>query len=442
MEAPAHQVGLEFEPGLGTRILDNIDQAPGNLPSLEFVLAELWETRRRGQLRHETYEAMGKLQGAIAQRADETFARLTPVDQEAARRVFLQLVRPGEGTADTRRRATWAEVGDAVRPVVQVLADARLLVTGRDEATGEQTLEVVHEALIRHWRRLQSWLDQDREFLLWHQRLRGAVAEWERTEHDAGGLLRGAPLAEAERWLGERTEDLTLAERRLIQESVARREQERELQEQRRRRFTWTAVGVAGILLLLAFLAWWQRSDAINQAVLARIARLDAETERDRAEQRRKESERLRHISVAQALATQALHQHDQRKDERGALLARQAFLLNEQHQGHGLDQVDDALRTILRTPYFSRILRHEGRVLSVAFSSDGARPASGSRDGIIRIWIARTETLREMVCEKVWRNLTLDEWHRFVGVDITYEPTCPNRPLGEGVMLPAIPSR
>ncbi len=83
------------------------------------------------------------------------------MDQEAARHVFLQLVRPGENTADTRRRATFAELGDKVRPVVHALDDARLLVTGRDEATEEQTLEVAHEALIRHWRRLRSWLDQD-----------------------------------------------------------------------------------------------------------------------------------------------------------------------------------------------------------------------------------------------------------------------------------------
>ncbi len=39
-----------------------------------------------------------------------------------------------------------------------------------------------------------------------------------------------------------------------------------------------------------------------------------------------------------------------------------------------------------------------------------------------IRIWIARTETLTEMVCEQVWRNLTWDEWHRFVGTDLPYE--------------------
>jgi WD40 repeat protein len=86
-------------------------------------------------------------------------------------------------------------------------------------------------------------------------------------------------------------------------------------------------------------------------------------------------------------------------------------------------------------------ILRHEGGVPSVAFSPDGTRLASWNGSRNVRIWIARTETLREMVCEKVWRNLTWDEWQRFVGVDITYEPTCPNRPSGDG-LPPEVPAR
>jgi tetratricopeptide (TPR) repeat protein len=34
------------------------------------------------------------------------------------------------------------------------------------------------------------------------------------------------------------------------------------------------------------------------------------------------------------------------------------------------------------------------------------------------------------MVCEKVRRNLTIEEWYQFVGFDIPYERTCPNLPL------------
>jgi hypothetical protein len=37
------------------------------------------------------------------------------------------------------------------------------------------------------------------------------------------------------------------------------------------------------------------------------------------------------------------------------------------------------------------------------------------------------------MVCQLVWRNLSMDEWRQFVGDGIPYERTCPNLPFGEG---------
>lgn len=71
----------------------------------------------------------------------------------------------------------------------------------------------------------------------------------------------------------------------------------------------------------------------------------------------------------------------------------------------------------------------HEQSVTSLAFGKDGNMLISGSYDNTIRIWIARTQILADMVCEKVLRNLTLDEWRWFMGRDIPYEPTCPNLP-------------
>jgi hypothetical protein len=75
----------------------------------------------------------------------------------------------------------------------------------------------------------------------------------------------------------------------------------------------------------------------------------------------------------------------------------------------------------------------HEDRVLSVMFSPDGERLASGSADQTVRIWVVRAEILADKICEKVWRNLTLDEWHQFVGKDIPYERTCTSLLSGEG---------
>lgn len=198
------------------------------MPLLEFVLTGLWQARRAGQLTHEAYQSMGGVQGAMAQRAEQVRAALGPKQEMALRQVFLQLVRPGTGTEDTRRRASLDHFGGAVQPAIQQLAKERLLVTGRDEASGKETVEVAHEALIQHWARLRQWLDADREFLTWRERLEAALGEWERTSRkDAGTLLRGAPLAEAEHWLSERADDLTEDERTYIQASVRARNRSR-----------------------------------------------------------------------------------------------------------------------------------------------------------------------------------------------------------------------
>jgi KaiC/GvpD/RAD55 family RecA-like ATPase len=279
---PARRVGLKFEPGLVERILDDVGEEPGNLPLLEFALTELWARRQAGRLTHAAYEEIGGIAGAIAQRAEEVFGGFTPEEQEAARRVLTRLVRvarPEEGTEDTRRRATLAELspsqvgkGPGVRAVVKALADARLVVTGRDEATGEETVEVAHEALIRGWERLRRWLDEDREFLLWRQRLRVALEEWQRTGRDEGALLRGAPLTEAERWLAERAEDLNLDEQKYIRESVALREREQTARQRLRQRIT-LGLGVGLLIALtLAGLAGvgWRRAEEQRQIALAR----------------------------------------------------------------------------------------------------------------------------------------------------------------------------
>jgi len=100
---------------------------------------------------------------------------------------------------------------------------------GEGPAAG-QTVEVAHEALIRRWERLRGWINEDIEFILWRQRIETLVEQWEQHERDAGCLLRGSPLSEAERWLGARPEDLTTATNQFIQESIALRRKESEQQ--------------------------------------------------------------------------------------------------------------------------------------------------------------------------------------------------------------------
>lgn len=294
---PAEQQGATFEAGLVERILDDVGDEPGNLPLLEFALTLLWEKQAAGRLTHTAYEEIGQATGALARCAEEVFNKLDVADQERAQQVFVQLVLPGEGTDDTRRVATRDEIGEANWPLTRHLADRRLVVTGREADTGQETAEVAHEALIQRWARLRSWLETDRAFRTWQEGLRVALRQWETAARDPDVLLRGAALAQAADWLAAREPALGQAERDFIQAGVQQREQEEvertaqrareRAAERRARRLLGTLAAVLGaaavFALLLTAFSFQQRRQAqeaysLSLAANARRALDDRDT--------------------------------------------------------------------------------------------------------------------------------------------------------------------
>ena len=262
---PAHRVGFDFEKGLVKRILDDVVSEPGHLPLLEFALTELWARCKGRVMTHSDYEAIGEAEGALTRRADEEFDKLPLSQQKTAQRILTKLVRvarPEEGSEDTRKRLSLGELDEEARVVVGKLAEARLLVTGASGANEEESLEIVddinsaralrntvevaHEALIRGWDKLRQWVDEDRAFLLWQQRLQAQANDWEVRGHRKDVLLRGQPLAEAAKYLDERSGDLTDTEKAFIRSSKKQRSKER------RRRGIAMVVTVA----VLAYGAW------------------------------------------------------------------------------------------------------------------------------------------------------------------------------------------
>jgi hypothetical protein len=202
IEEPARRDGWEFEPGLVDVLLQDVSAGgarapePGALPLLSHALLATWERRCGRTLTLEGYHASGGVRGAIAETAENVFTdQLNRAQQEIARNIFLRLTELGEGTEDTRRRASLNELvrhseeATQLRAVLNTLAEARLITLNEDNA------EVAHEALIREWQRLHEWLTQDREGLLLHRHLTGSAYEWEVRGRDPAELYRGARLA-------------------------------------------------------------------------------------------------------------------------------------------------------------------------------------------------------------------------------------------------------
>lgn len=265
IEQPAAQQGAAFEPGLVERLLDDVGEEPGNLPMLEFALTLMWETQTDGWLTHAGYEEIGRVDGALAGYAEHAYEELGEVRRDSARRVFTQLVRPGEGTDDTRRLATRAELGDEGWTLAQHLADRRLVVTGQS-AAGDETVEVVHEALIQRWGRLRAWMDADRTFRTWQEDLRAALRAWDDSGRDDGALLRGIRLGQAESWVAERGPELSDAERGFIEASAGFRERSEAEQAGRRRRTIFALTGGLLIAAALAIFAFTSRAIAQREA--------------------------------------------------------------------------------------------------------------------------------------------------------------------------------
>ncbi|MFF4062474.1 helix-turn-helix domain-containing protein [Streptomyces sp. NPDC001668] len=259
---PATAAGLRVERELTARIVEDAMGRPGALPMLSQALRETWRRRTSGVLTLAAYEAAGGIHGAIAAAAEEVYGGLSPVQAATARRLLLALITPGEGSADTRRPVSRADLREWPDPELPVVLDR--LARGRLVILDEANVELTHEALITHWPRLQGWIETNRERLREHRRLSEAARLWKERDHDPGSLYRGTHLAVADQLFdrGTSDHDLTGRERAFLSASRVADSMEHWKARRIRRRMRSLAVGCTAVAVgaLLATQIAWQRS--------------------------------------------------------------------------------------------------------------------------------------------------------------------------------------
>ncbi|MFE0156261.1 trypsin-like peptidase domain-containing protein [Nonomuraea sp. NPDC059007] len=242
---PARAVRLRFEDGLAEAIVDDAVRAsaagrPGSpatragaaqstvLPLVEFTLTQVWRARSDGMLLWRPYLDGNRVAGALTAWADDAIRAMPPHLLDVTRALFTSLVHLGDeraGVPDTRRKRRIADLYRTIDQhqrldaVLAVMTARRLLVTA-----GDETVELIHDVLLREWAELAGWLEHDRRFLTWRQWLEPWVAAWRAEPELTDRLLRGGDLATAEAYLAERPADLDADTRAYIEKSVEERE--------------------------------------------------------------------------------------------------------------------------------------------------------------------------------------------------------------------------
>lgn len=295
---PARRMGVSLEPGLVEAIVADVTNQPGGLPLLQYLLTTLFDKHQNRTMTRATYEEIGGVQAALGRRANEIYDGLDETGREATRQLFLRLVTLGEGVEDTRRRVLrselealedsdrWAIASDQtyipihnspftihhsqLSSVIDAFGTARLLTFDHDPITRGPTVEVAHEALLREWDRLRSWLDESRNDIRVQQMLDLAAKEWAESGRDESYLLRGSRLDHFAGWATDSTVALTEDERTFLEASISDHEAHQAEEEARRQRELETA------------------------RKLAETEQAKAKAERQRAEEQAQAAERLR----------------------------------------------------------------------------------------------------------------------------------------------------
>ncbi|MEV6808501.1 hypothetical protein [Streptomyces sp. NPDC051129] len=280
---PAEDVGLTVEPGLVDLLLRDLGAdasggpgtaggeayEAGRLPLLAHALRTTWQQRHGSTLTVDGYRSTGGIHHAVATTAERIFRDLGPASRQAARLLFLRLVRIGDGTENTRRRARRTDLLAGMADPAAAAEALEAFTRRRLLTQAEDTVEITHEALLSAWPRLRGWIDTDRAGNLLRQRLEDDAGAWERDREDTSRLYRGARLDAARNWAaGNGSGGLSPAATAFLNASESARRQEA------RRRRAWIATLAAVVALaLVAAGAAWQQSRVAERRQTEAVAR-------------------------------------------------------------------------------------------------------------------------------------------------------------------------
>ena len=325
--------GAKIEPMLVQQLLNEVGDNPDQLPILQHAMMRTWEYWQQlndpeKPIGLSDYEAIGKMEKALSEHANEAFDELSSEGKKTCESLFKTLTEKGSDNRGirhpTRVEVIAAIAHASVENVMEVVEKFRA--TGRSFLTPsaevpmnkDSVIDLSHESLMRIWNNLIIWVGEEASAVQMYNRLAEAS---EMFQEGKTGLWRPPDLQLAISWRKKQKPTLKWAERynpafeRTMvyletseKEFIAEEENKIRMQKRalRRTKITALVLGAAAILSL-GFMLWAfiQQAEAEKQRILADERKVEADDQRSIAEDKTVEAEKsaeLARLSAEEAM--------------------------------------------------------------------------------------------------------------------------------------------
>lgn len=321
--------GGDISKRLVHELLNSVGDNPDHLPILQHSLMRTWEFWSQNRAHNEPmdlkhYDAIGRMEKALSQHANEAYDELNEEEKELCQRLFKTLTEKAGDNRGIRHPSTLLELmtisGASKADIMSVVE--RFRVQGRSFLTPPQghniedrtIIDISHESLMRVWDRLTFWVEEEAQSIHMYTRLSEAAKLYQEGKTT---LWRPPDLQLALNWRDRYKPNLAWAERfhpafertmvflDTSSSEYETEEQNKILQQKRTLRRTRTfaiVLGVAAIMSLgLMVFSMIQSREAKKQREIAIEQSEEAEKQRLLAISESEEAAKQREIAVEKA---------------------------------------------------------------------------------------------------------------------------------------------
>jgi WD40 repeat protein/energy-coupling factor transporter ATP-binding protein EcfA2 len=225
IEGPVKVAGAEIELSLVDKLLIDLGDNPDQLPVLQHVLMRTWDYWKMHNdvtkpLTISDYEAVGRIEKALSEHANEAFDELDEKEKIICESIFRTITEKGGDNRGIRRPTRIRQLAaiaqaknEDVEKIIEVFrAPGRSFIVPAHtiKLNHESVIDISHESFMRIWERLRVWVDEEAGAVQMYRRLAESAALF---QEGKTSLWRPPDLQLALIWRNKTKPTLTWAER-------------------------------------------------------------------------------------------------------------------------------------------------------------------------------------------------------------------------------------